>query len=260
MAMTHPHRDQPLLFGDSSQPIAAPVSNIGAGSAAVQLGCDHEKHEGHETRRASVPAVQVSQQRGRDSRDATYYENLEDMPERRRAVYLRVLATGHGGMTLDELSVAMDRPPNAISGRVTELVAAGRLIRTERKRPTRSGGSACVLVSLPFVSEVSPAGRDPERGVTSSEPESETMATTMTRENELPDGLTRRSVPCLENGEAMIAGELYWVNRRRVLCFEGEDGELWMQPLLVSLGPDPEGRPQRVLELPPRGVRIELLE
>lgn len=50
------------------------------------------------------------------------------------------------GMTLDELSIMLNRPPNAISGRLTELRIRNQIILSEARRPTRTGCSARVYV------------------------------------------------------------------------------------------------------------------
>ena len=62
----------------------------------------------------------------------------------RELIYGHIQAARHYGHTLDELSVLQDRPPNAISGRLTELQAQGKIVHTGRKRQTRSGCSARV--------------------------------------------------------------------------------------------------------------------
>jgi hypothetical protein len=68
--------------------------------------------------------------------------------QQRQAVYDVIHAKGIRGATLDEVCIALGRPANALSGRVTELVAAGSVRRTTRKRMTRAGRPAAVLVSV----------------------------------------------------------------------------------------------------------------
>lgn len=46
--------------------------------------------------------------------------------------------------TLDECAEILACPPNAISGRFTELAASGLIIKTGERRPTRSGATAFV--------------------------------------------------------------------------------------------------------------------
>lgn len=57
----------------------------------------------------------------------------------RELIYGYIKAARHYGHTLDELSILLDRPPNAISGRLTELQSQGKIVHTGRKRQTRSG-------------------------------------------------------------------------------------------------------------------------
>lgn len=54
---------------------------------------------------------------------------------------------GSRGLTLDELSALIDKPPHRLSGRFTELRMAGKIIRTDQKRPTRTGCQASVYRS-----------------------------------------------------------------------------------------------------------------
>jgi len=59
---------------------------------------------------------------------------------------------GPHGVTVDELSVLASEstgkevPPNRISGRVSELKCGGQLIKTDCRRPTRTGKTAAVHV------------------------------------------------------------------------------------------------------------------
>lgn len=65
----------------------------------------------------------------------------------RELIYDYIRAAGQYGYTLDELSVMLDRPPNRISGRVTELRVAGRIVTSDQTRLTRSGCKARVYVT-----------------------------------------------------------------------------------------------------------------
>jgi hypothetical protein len=58
-----------------------------------------------------------------------------------------VRAAGTYGATLDELSLALDRPPNQISGRFTELRKRGAIIDTQQTRPTRTKSPARVYIA-----------------------------------------------------------------------------------------------------------------
>lgn len=62
----------------------------------------------------------------------------------REQVFEAVKASGERGLTLDELSAAWNRPPNALSARFCELREAGRIYKTVETRKTRSGVGARV--------------------------------------------------------------------------------------------------------------------
>jgi hypothetical protein len=55
-------------------------------------------------------------------------------------------ACGPNGSTADEAEVALDLRQATGSARFSELTAVGRIIRTDRTRPTRSGRQAAVHV------------------------------------------------------------------------------------------------------------------
>jgi len=61
--------------------------------------------------------------------------------EQRARVHQAILAAGSAGLTVDELAAAWDQPPNRISGRFTELKAAG-LLELAGHRRTRAGSAA----------------------------------------------------------------------------------------------------------------------
>lgn len=62
----------------------------------------------------------------------------------RELIYGYIKESKHYGHTLDELSVLLNRPPNAISGRITELKAIGKIVASDRRRATRTGCNARV--------------------------------------------------------------------------------------------------------------------
>ncbi len=66
----------------------------------------------------------------------------------RRLVYGYVKASGTFGLTLDELSILLDRPVNRISGRFTELRKRGEIVATDATRLTRTNTPARVYVAL----------------------------------------------------------------------------------------------------------------
>lgn len=51
------------------------------------------------------------------------------------------------GATVDEIAIALDKTPNSISGRVTELLRDGK-IKREGRRKTRSGCMAAILKAV----------------------------------------------------------------------------------------------------------------
>lgn len=69
------------------------------------------------------------------------------MSKRRHFVLQRIKACAKNGLTVDELSERTGYPPNVLSGRFTELFAAG-FIRKDGTRPTRAGYKATVYKSV----------------------------------------------------------------------------------------------------------------
>ena len=65
----------------------------------------------------------------------------------RALVYGYVKVSGSFGMTLDELSIVLDRPPNCLSGRFSELKRSGEIVASEKKRKTRTQSWARVYVA-----------------------------------------------------------------------------------------------------------------
>ena len=56
---------------------------------------------------------------------------------------------GDHGITLDEVAERMDRTPNSISGRISQLKKDGKVAPNGERRKTRTGSSAAVIVALP---------------------------------------------------------------------------------------------------------------
>jgi len=69
---------------------------------------------------------------------------------RREQCYCVVESRGRHGCTLDEASIALDRPPHAISGVFGELRKEGRIVPTRRTRLTRLKKPAVVMVASQF--------------------------------------------------------------------------------------------------------------
>lgn len=81
--------------------------------------------------------------------DTSVQANKGVRKEHDRATVLAWLkASGGDGMTLDELSIKMNRTPNCISGRLTELRVRELIVRLVTRRPTRTGAGARVYVAL----------------------------------------------------------------------------------------------------------------
>lgn len=99
---------------------------------------------------------------GNQASEAAARGGYASRARQREWIYQLVRATGQVGMTTDEVAAAINAlpaekranparviHPNDISGRMSELKAAGRLVRNERepRRPTRSGAMAEVWVA-----------------------------------------------------------------------------------------------------------------
>ena len=73
------------------------------------------------------------------------FEKIKNhLSHRQRIIFDRIQASD--GLTVDQLSLAMDTTPNAISGRITELRMKGK-IEKHGTRATRSGCTAAVWVA-----------------------------------------------------------------------------------------------------------------
>ena len=64
----------------------------------------------------------------------------------RELTYGYIKQSGTYGLTLDEFSILVDRAPNRLSGRFSELKRSGRIIMTEATRKTRTDSWAHVYV------------------------------------------------------------------------------------------------------------------
>jgi len=68
--------------------------------------------------------------------------------ETRNAIYAWALKRGEFGITADECAEAFECSHNHTSPRITELRALKLLVPTEKKRKTRTGSPARVLVAV----------------------------------------------------------------------------------------------------------------
>lgn len=88
---------------------------------------------------------------GKQSRDEQYQAIVSELPERELIWLDRIVAVGPLGITLDELSAEYHQSANKFSGRITSLKAKHLVQHTEERRPTRSGGTASVIVACQFL-------------------------------------------------------------------------------------------------------------
>jgi hypothetical protein len=111
---------------------------------------------------AEVPAaadvIDVTADHGPQSRNETYATVAADHEIARSKWYSRILAAGRYGVTLDELSHRHNVPPNAISGRITELAREKLVVRTAQRRETRASTAdrritAAVIVAIRFLTD-----------------------------------------------------------------------------------------------------------
>ena len=72
-----------------------------------------------------------------------------------------------------------------------------------------------------------------------------------TRTEPMPDQLTCTKTPVDQDREPMQAERQYEIDGKRVMCFEVDDGTLWVQRCYWVGAAVPGTRPQAVSELPP---------
>ena len=73
------------------------------------------------------------------------HTKLLPLKSRKREVVFQVILDHPEGVTREQIAFLMDLEVHKITGRVTELLAAGLVRETGRFRPTRSGNKAAVL-------------------------------------------------------------------------------------------------------------------
>ncbi len=69
-------------------------------------------------------------------------------PNLRELVFSYIASRGRDGSTADEVCTALAMWPQTATPRIRELAKAGRIVKTGRTRPTRSGCSATVWTTL----------------------------------------------------------------------------------------------------------------
>lgn len=82
---------------------------------------------------------------GGDAESTAAFQTVNRHQDRTKILNL-IIATEKQGATLDELSVVMQRAPNQISGRITELKVQNKII-SSGTRKTRTGCTAKVYVA-----------------------------------------------------------------------------------------------------------------
>jgi hypothetical protein len=144
------YRQQPGLFDSPS--VSGSLSGAVVGAT-----------EGHFP--PTVDAADTSINHGTQSRNETYAAVAADHDIARSKWYTRIIASGRYGVTLDELSHRYNVPPNAISGRITELAREQLVVRTAQRRETRASTAdrritASVIVATRFLTEDAPTETD----------------------------------------------------------------------------------------------------
>jgi len=110
---------------------------------------------------ATSPDICRGRHQGNECSEAAHERNQATSDAQRRWILRQVQLAGPAGLTTDELAQAASRdrgyevPPNRISGRVSELVGLGQLIRTRARRPTRTGSLAAVHILPAFGQRIS---------------------------------------------------------------------------------------------------------
>lgn len=90
--------------------------------------------------------VTASHHGGNPESEAANKRVAPSKSETRNAIYAWALNRGEFGITADECADAFNCSHNHVAPRITELRALKLLVPTDRKRKTRTGSSARVLV------------------------------------------------------------------------------------------------------------------
>lgn len=102
--------------------------------------------------RKSLPAIDAKditvRRHGGNAESKKAHERIKQgKAETRLRILGHIKQLGTEGATTDEIAAWMNVPPNAISGRMTELKKLGALTATSQTRRTRSGCAARVFVA-----------------------------------------------------------------------------------------------------------------
>jgi hypothetical protein len=91
--------------------------------------------------------VTAARHGGNAESEAAHESIAPDKARLRRMVLAYVRSRGLVGATSEEAEQALGIPHQTVSARITELKAAGDVYDTGRRRPTRSGRNAAVVVA-----------------------------------------------------------------------------------------------------------------
>jgi hypothetical protein len=185
---------------------------------------------------------------GKRSRDEQYSRIVDDLTEKERTWYSRIVMAGVNGITLDELASRYKVPQNAFSGRITGLKKAGLVRHTKERRPTSSGGTAAVIVATEFLVTDQPSlPSQPSAAAPPAETERQTVVPPS--DNSMLGDLNRDEPPVDQDGNPMTSGNRYVIDSQLFFCFEADDGELLVQRCTSDGKARPNHAPRRVLEM-----------
>jgi hypothetical protein len=88
--------------------------------------------------------ITARRHKGNEQSTSAFHVIKDKLTMMQREVLLEIQTSGDRGITVDEIAVRNELNPNAISGRVSELKALGKIYKSG-KRKTRSGCSAAIL-------------------------------------------------------------------------------------------------------------------
>lgn len=89
------------------------------------------------------PDICAGRHQGNAESEAAFNDLLPTLTRQRHTVFKLIHQSGGAGLTVHEAAATLGKTPNAVSGRFTELKAAG-LITKNGRRPTPTGSSAGV--------------------------------------------------------------------------------------------------------------------
>jgi hypothetical protein len=93
---------------------------------------------------------------------------------------------GHHGIIPDEVTALWQCSPNHVAPRITELKKRGLLVEADRRRPTRAGGMARVLVAKQFARPGAPTIAPPPQSRAELPTRTESLFGKLAPENRYP--------------------------------------------------------------------------